>query len=52
MKGDELLSICCSAPVDGEVIDDNGICSRCKDWAGFVCENCDDDADKCECEDE
>jgi len=30
------LSECCHAPILGEVIDDLGICSQCREWAGAI----------------
>ena len=29
-------SECCGAPIYGEIIDDLGICSRCKEWSGVI----------------
>jgi hypothetical protein len=30
------FSECCGAPIYGEIIDELGICSRCKEWSGVV----------------
>lgn len=32
---DRRLSDCCGAPPVFDIIDGIGICSRCKEWAGF-----------------
>ena len=33
---DNVHSECCGASIWGEVVDDLGICSRCKEWSGVV----------------
>jgi hypothetical protein len=35
VKPRELLSNCCGAAAENEIVDGLAICSRCKEWADF-----------------
>jgi hypothetical protein len=30
------LSECCGAPIYGEIFDNIGLCSQCKEWSGII----------------
>ena len=42
---DNVYSECCGSSIYGEIIDDLGICSKCKEWTGVIRRNTEEDAE-------